>query len=171
MADPHSHLGYRPCVGIMVINNNGDVWVGERKDARNNDSKNETWWQMPQGGIDEDEDPLTAARRELVEETGINSVTLIAQTEGWLFYDLPDHLVGKVWSGKFRGQKQQWFLFRFEGSDDEINITPDNPDHVEFVAWRWSRPDEIIARIIPFKRQVYETVMQTFAGHLTPKNT
>jgi putative (di)nucleoside polyphosphate hydrolase len=165
--DP-SKLGYRPCVGIMVINVQGLVWVGRRADAPGDAEGRGTWWQMPQGGIDKDEDPAAAALRELVEETGITSVEMLGETPGWLRYDLPAHLVGKAWNGKYRGQEQKWFAVRFLGADDEINITPDDQDQIEFVAWQWVPLAELAALIVPFKRTVYREVAAAFAPYARP---
>ena len=123
-------LPYRSCVGVMLVNADGHVFVGQRKD-RDQDA-----WQMPQGGIEKDEHAEIAALRELEEETGVvaNSVSVIAQTDGWLPYELPHDLVPKIWKGRFRGQQQKWFLLRFHGRDDDINLETDHP---EFSAWRW----------------------------------
>ncbi len=122
-----SKLGYRPCVGIMVLNRQGLVWVGRRADAPGDAEGRGNWWQMPQGGIDKGEDPATAALRELKEETGITNVDVLAETPGWLRYDLPPHLVGKAWKGKYRGQEQKWFAVRFLGADSDVDITPPGP--------------------------------------------
>lgn len=119
--DP-TRLPYRPCVGAMILNESGNVWIGRRMDARRDAEGIGMWWQMPQGGIDEDEDPRAAAMREVYEETNISSVRIIAQTPGWLTYDLPPELVGVAWKGRYRGQKQRWFAMRFTGADDEIDI-------------------------------------------------
>ncbi len=168
MAIDPSSLGYRPCVGVMVVNPGGLVWVGRRAGARTaNDPEGEgSWWQMPQGGIDEGEDPRAAALRELEEETGIKprDVTIIGESRAWLTYDLPPHLIGTVWKGRYRGQKQKWFAMRFSGPDSAVNITPDNPDHIEFDAWRWAAVDELIGLIVPFKRDVYHAVVAELGG-------
>ena len=123
----------------MVINREGLVWVGRRADIPSDAEGRGTWWQMPQGGIDPGEDPATAALRELFEETAIVSAEQIGETSKWLTYDLPDHLIGVAWGGKYRGQKQKWFAFRFTGDDSEINIVPPKGEP-EFVAWRWAPP-------------------------------
>ncbi len=165
--DP-SKLGYRPCVGIMVVNREGLVWIGCRADAQNDAEGRGSWWQMPQGGIDEHEDPKAAALRELYEETGIRSVSFIAERAEWINYDLPPDLMGKAWGGRYRGQKQKWFALRFTGDDSEINIVPPDPNNVEFVAWRWAPVSEVHALIVPFKRAVYDVVLADFAPLASP---
>lgn len=155
-------LGYRPCVGIMVLNRDGLVWIGRRPDAADSPEGAGTWWQMPQGGIDEGESPRQAALRELHEETGIRSVEIIAETPDWLTYDLPASLQGKVWGGGYRGQKQRWFAMRFLGREDEINITPEDEDKIEFDRWRWVPIGELADLIVPFKREVYRAVVTAF---------
>lgn len=152
-------LPYRPCAGVMLMNREGQVFVGQRID----------WtleaWQMPQGGIDEGEDAYAAAIRELGEETGVASalVELVAVAPDWLTYDLPPELVGKVWKGRYRGQRQRWFLFRFLGEDADVKIATAHP---EFRAWRWMAPDELADAIVPFKRALYEEVLAAFRPHL-----
>jgi putative (di)nucleoside polyphosphate hydrolase len=152
-------LPYRPCAGVMLLNVQGQVFVGQRLDSTLEA------WQMPQGGIDDGEDPLAAAIRELCEETGIASdkVELIAEAPDELTYDLPEDMVGKIWKGKWRGQRQRWFLFRFLGSDDDVDIAT---EHQEFRAWRWLDPQDLPATIVPFKKALYEQVLAAFAPHL-----
>lgn len=147
-------LPYRPCAGIMLVNDAGHVFVARRIDTPGDA------WQMPQGGIDPGEAPAVAARRELLEETGTDQAEMIAETGDWLTYDLPDHLIGKVWKGKYRGQKQKWFLMRFTGRDQDINIATDHP---EFDAWRWMPLAEVPRHIVPFKRAIYDQVVAEFA--------
>ena len=144
---------YRPCVGIMLLNSHGLVWMGRRFEKQNDDGVGK-WWQMPQGGIDEGEDPQEAVLRELAEETAVTSAHIIEEAPGWFTYDLPEHLIGKSWGGKFRGQKQKWFACRFTGPDSEINLTP--PGHKqEFDQWQWMTMDEAVAAVVPFKKAVY----------------
>jgi putative (di)nucleoside polyphosphate hydrolase len=151
---------YRPCVGIMLINRQGLVWIGRRFEKQNDEGVGK-WWQMPQGGIDGNEDPKLAAIRELEEETAVTSVRVIAEAPGWFTYDLPEHLIGKSWGGRYRGQKQKWFAMEFLGEDREINLAP--PGHKqEFDEWRWAPMDEILDIIVPFKREVYAQVIPAF---------
>jgi NTP pyrophosphohydrolases including oxidative damage repair enzymes len=159
-----TELPYRPCVGIMVLNAEGKVWVGRRLAVDNSEyDGNPQLWQMPQGGIDEDEDHLRAALRELYEETGISSVSLLEEAPDWIHYDLPAHLIGIGLKGKFRGQKQRWFAFRFEGAESEIAINPPPDGHKpEFDAWRWVEMEELPALVVAFKREVYEKVVAAF---------
>lgn len=148
-------LGYRPCVGVMLVNMDGKVFVGQRID-----SKVEAW-QMPQGGIDDGEDARAAALRELHEETGIvhGHVEIIAKAREEHFYDLPSELVGKLWGGKYRGQRQFWFLARFLGTDEDIDIETHHP---EFCEWKWTEPDTLPDLIVPFKRKLYRDILQEF---------
>lgn len=155
----NSDLPYRPCVGICLINAAGQIFAGQRRDSKSQA------WQMPQGGIDDGEKPAAAALRELWEETGIGAdlVQVLDKTKDWVTYDLPPDLLGRVWGGKYRGQRQKWFLMRYLGTDAQINISTDHP---EFAAWKWIGSDEIRASIVPFKRAVYDQVIAAFQGHL-----
>ena len=152
-------LPYRPCVGIVLINAEGRIFAGQRLD-------NPTpAWQMPQGGIDDGEKPKEAALRELWEETGVTAelVEVIAKTEDWVTYDLPSEMVGKIWKGRYRGQKQKWFLLRFNGTDAQVNIATEHP---EFSHWDWKTPQELLDSIVPFKRAVYAEVFAAFKDQL-----
>jgi putative (di)nucleoside polyphosphate hydrolase len=152
-------LPYRPNAGIVLVNRDGLVFAGQRLDNPG------TAWQMPQGGVDKGEDVRAAALRELTEETGVapEFVTIEAETDGWITYDLPPELLHRVWKGRYRGQKQKWFLMRFTGTDERINIEQDHP---EFSCWKWMTPETLINSIVPFKREVYETVFRQFGGLL-----
>lgn len=153
-------LPYRPCVGIMLINADNKVFVAQRSDNRTSQWRDA--WQMPQGGIDDGEDPKTAAFRELEEETSVSSdkVKLIAQSKSEHFYELPPELIGKLWKGKWRGQRQFWFLMRFTGDNSDINIETENP---EFSDWKWSNIDDLADQIVPFKREIYAALSHEFA--------
>ena len=155
-----ARLPYRPCVGVMLVNRDGHVFVGQRIDNPG------PAWQMPQGGIDKGEDPRAAALRELTEETGVTPdlVTVEAETEGWIAYDLPHEIVPRIWKGRYKGQEQKWFLLRFHGTDDQIRLDAD--DHQEFSEWCWLPADEVVAQIVPFKRPVYERVIAAFRDRL-----
>ncbi|MFN3473401.1 MAG: RNA pyrophosphohydrolase [Blastomonas sp.] len=148
-------LPYRPCAGIMLVNNDGKVFVGQRLDS------SADAWQMPQGGIDPGEEPEQAAYRELGEETGIvpNLVEVIARSREEHLYDLPADLMGRMWGGRYRGQRQFWFLMRFMGTDADINI---ETDHQEFRAWRWTAAETLEGLIVPFKRRLYRAVVEEF---------
>jgi putative (di)nucleoside polyphosphate hydrolase len=158
-------LPYRPCVGIMLINRDGQVWVGRRRPkwaaagARH-------FWQMPQGGIDSGEAALAAALRELEEETGVRSVEVVAEAPAWLSYDLPAELIGVALKGRYRGQRQRWFAMRFTGREAEIDISARRGHKAEFDAWRWVRSRELARLIVPFKRVLYTDVVRTFAPYL-----
>ncbi|MCZ7674999.1 MAG: RNA pyrophosphohydrolase [Roseovarius sp.] len=157
----NSTLPYRRGVGVMLANAAGEVFVGQRIDTEM------PAWQMPQGGIDNGETPRDAALRELCEETGVPAdlVRIEAETDGWIAYDLPDEIAPTVWNGRFRGQEQKWFLARLLGRDEDIDITA---GHAEFSEWRWLPPEELIAAIVPFKRELYERVLEAFRPHLRP---
>ena len=152
-------LPYRPCVGVMLINAGGRVFVGRRSD-RSEEGVDSTWWQMPQGGLDEGEEPEAGARRELAEETGVTSARFVARTQEWLAYDLPDELIGIDWEGRYRGQKQLWFAARFEGPESEIDLDPRDGHEQEFDAWQWVTLAELPALVVPFKRKVYLSVIE-----------
>lgn len=154
-------LPYRPCVGVVLVNKDGLVWIGRRLPKWSED-KSAFIWQMPQGGIDKDEEPRSAALRELEEETGVQSVDVIAESSGWLSYDLPDNLLGVALKGKYRGQTQKWFVMRFHGEDSEIRIEARNGHKQEFDAWRWASMDELPGLIVPFKRGIYEALVTEF---------
>ena len=158
MTDPGS-LPYRPGAGIMLLNREGKVFVAQRLDSTLEA------WQMPQGGLDQGEDPEQGALRELEEETGIarDKVEVVARCPEPLTYDLPEDLVGKMWKGKWRGQRQHWFLLRFTGTDEDVNIATAEP---EFRAWKWADPAELPVMIVPFKKKLYEQVLQAFAKWL-----
>lgn len=166
--DPKT-LPYRPCVGVMVLNAQGLAWVGRRIAEPDSEFSGTTMlWQMPQGGIDQGETPLTAARREVFEETGMESLELVAEAPGWIDYDLPPHLVGVALKGKYRGQTQKWFAFRFHGDESEIRINPPPAGHAaEFDRWAWHPMQDLSGLIVPFKRKVYEQVIAAFR-HLVP---
>jgi putative (di)nucleoside polyphosphate hydrolase len=157
--DPAS-LPYRPCVGVMLVNAQGLAFAGRRIDMPAGDA-----WQMPQGGIDAGETPRAAALRELREETGVTPdlVKVIAKTHHWITYDLPPELLGKAWGGRYRGQRQKWFLCRFLGRDDQIDIETAHP---EFSTWAWIAADDLVEAIVPFKRAVYRKVVDAFRAHL-----
>jgi putative (di)nucleoside polyphosphate hydrolase len=146
-------LPYRPCVGIMLLNKQGEVFVAKRIDST------AEAWQMPQGGVDEGEDVEVAALRELEEEIGTNKVAIIAQSRDWLHYDLPTDLVPKLWGGKYRGQTQKWFVMRFLGQDSDINIETAHP---EFSEWKWVARESLPDLIVPFKRDLYARLVEEF---------
>jgi putative (di)nucleoside polyphosphate hydrolase len=156
---PEKSLPYRPCVGVMLVNAQGLVFVGKRAQGGNEDTG--FTWQMPQGGLDKGEDPYEAALRELYEETNVRSVEKIAETDGWVRYDLPAHLVGVAWKGKYCGQEQKWFALRFTGNDSEIDVAAPGGGQYkpEFTEWRWEKIDNLAGLIVPFKRAVYDEVV------------
>lgn len=159
-------LPYRDCVGIAVFNAAGQVFVGRRKsDDPEKSADYQAPWQMPQGGIDEGEDPLRAALRELYEETNISAVSLLAEAPEWIYYDLPDEQLGKALKGKYRGQRQRWFAFAFTGNDSDIDVAAPGGGkyRAEFDAWRWERLSRTPSLIVPFKREAYEKVVDAFA--------
>ncbi len=158
MTDPAA-LPYRPGAGVMLLNREGKVFVAQRLDSTLEA------WQMPQGGLDEGEDPEEGALRELEEETGIarDKVEIVARCPIELTYDLPDDLVGKMWGGKWRGQRQTWFLMRFVGEDEDVNLETADP---EFRAWKWAEAAELPALIVPFKKEMYGKLLEVFAQWL-----
>ncbi|MEL1250464.1 RNA pyrophosphohydrolase [Aurantiacibacter gilvus] len=160
MSRPDRHL-YRPCVGSMMINALGEVFVGKRIDNKEGD-----WWQMPQGGVDDGEDLDEAMFRELSEETGVGSdlLEIVHRLEDELYYDLPADLQGKLWKGKYKGQRQAWYLVRFTGEDADIDLEAHK--HPEFCEWKWVDADLLPELIVPFKRDVYQTVVDGFKPHL-----
>lgn len=157
MNDHIADLPYRPCVGVMLVNASGRVFVGKRIDNKEGDA-----WQMPQGGIDDGEELHPAALRELAEETGVapTLVTIIAESREEYFYDLPEELLGRLWGGKFRGQRQKWLLLRFGGEDSDIRL--DAHDPAEFCEWRWVEPELLPELIVPFKKRVYRQIVEEF---------
>jgi putative (di)nucleoside polyphosphate hydrolase len=152
-------LPYRPAVGVMLLNREGKVFVAQRLDSTLEA------WQMPQGGLDKGEDEVAGALRELEEETGIGPkhVEIVARLPEPLYYDLPDELLGKIWKGKWRGQRQTWFLCRFTGTDADVNIDTPEP---EFRAWKWADPQDLPSMIVPFKRKLYEDLLSAFSAWL-----
>lgn len=151
----YSHLPYRPCVGLMLLNKAGEVFVARRIDMRTEA------WQMPQGGIDEGETPEQAALRELKEEIGTNQAEIIAEYGEWLNYDLPEHLVPQIWDGKYRGQTQKWFVLRYHGTDADIDIETETP---EFSEWKWVQMHQLPELIVPFKRELYQKLANHFSS-------
>lgn len=158
-------LPYRPCVGVMLINRAGRVFIGRRA-GKMDERISGFVWQMPQGGVDEGEDLFAAAKRELYEETNVTSVALLAEMPGWLNYDFPREVVETIRHGRYRGQAQKWFALRFLGADSEIDVhhPAGGAHHAEFDAWRWVEMAELLGLIVPFKRAVYEKVVAAFAG-------
>jgi putative (di)nucleoside polyphosphate hydrolase len=157
---------YRPCVGIMLLNRAGLVFIGKRKAKRTSDAIGAGFlWQMPQGGIDPGEDPYTAAVRELAEETNVTSVEKLAEAPDWYTYDLPVDASKKAWRGRYQGQRQKWFALRFRGQDADIALDLDG--HPEFSAWRWAELAELPGLVVPFKRAIYEILVRDFSRFAT----
>ena len=155
-------LPYRPCAGLAVLNHQGEVFIGRRSSGPEHIDETHVW-QMPQGGIDDGEEPYSGALRELYEETNIKSIEKLGEIEDWLHYDIPREIVGAAWHGKFRGQKQKWYALRFTGDEDEINIkTPAGGHKPEFIAWRWEKMERLPELVVPFKRKTYERVVKEF---------
>jgi putative (di)nucleoside polyphosphate hydrolase len=153
-------LGYRPAVGIMLLNRRGEVFVGRRIDMPTLAA-----WQMPQGGIDPGETPRQAALRELKEEIGTDKAEILGESHGWLKYDLPVELAGGIWGGQYRGQRQKWFAMRFTGDDRDIDLATEHP---EFDLWQWVAPTRLPELIVPFKRQLYIDILVEFREHCAP---
>ena len=156
-----SEKNYRPCVGIVLINN-GSIFAGQRLDYKSDA------WQMPQGGIEANESPIRAAVRELKEETGIKKkhIKIILESKNWINYDLPKELIPKLWNGKFVGQSQKWYAMEFLGSDSDIDINTKNP---EFSKWQWMTKNKLLDSIVPFKKRVYENILSQFSAKLNFK--
>jgi putative (di)nucleoside polyphosphate hydrolase len=166
-------LPYRPCVGLVLVNRDGLVFIGRRRSEAGPEHVADGYaWQMPQGGIDPGETPSQAAFRELYEETSVRSATLLAEAPDWYSYDLPSYVAGRAWKGRYRGQTQKWFALRFTGEESEIDILkPGGGRHrAEFNAWRWEELERLPDLIIPFKRPVYEKVVEAFRGVAQPES-
>jgi putative (di)nucleoside polyphosphate hydrolase len=161
-------LPYRPCAGLAVFNRDGLVFIGRRIDGPEHVDSVHVW-QMPQGGIDPDEDPYRAALRELHEETNIRSVEKLGEMKEWIYYDIPREIVGQAWQGKYRGQKMKWYALRFVGDDSEIDIAhPAGGHKPEFVEWKWEVMQKLPDLVVPFKRKVYERVVTEFSKFAQP---
>jgi putative (di)nucleoside polyphosphate hydrolase len=157
----YDDLPYRPCVGMMLINPAGLVFIGRRLGGQDHvDAAHD--WQMPQGGIDPGEDSWAAAQRELFEETNVRSVERLGEVKEWLTYDIPRTIEGRPWKGRYRGQKQKWYAMRFTGPEQEINVASPAGHKAEFTAWRWEAMDRLPDLVIPFKRPVYKRVVEEF---------
>jgi putative (di)nucleoside polyphosphate hydrolase len=163
----YEDLPYRACVGVMLLNREGMVFIGRRAGGIEHVDELHVW-QMPQGGIDPGEDAWTAARRELNEETNVTSVEKLAEVRDWLSYDIPRTVAGRTWKGRYRGQRQKWYAMRFTGQEDEINVVSPAGHKPEFVTWRWEPMQNLPELIVPFKRPVYERVVQEFAHLAKP---
>jgi putative (di)nucleoside polyphosphate hydrolase len=160
---PYDSLPYRPCAGLTVFNRDGLVFIGRRNSGPEHIDETHVW-QMPQGGIDEGEDPYKAALRELYEETNIKSVEKLGEVAEWIAYDIPRNIVGAAWKGKYRGQKQKWYALRFTGDDSEIDILhPGGGHEPEFIAWRWEEIGRLPELVVPFKRPAYERIVREFS--------
>lgn len=155
---PYAERPYRPCVGICLVNDEGKIFAGKRLDNR------AEAWQMPQGGIDEGEDPKTACFREMGEEIGTQKASYITEHSAWLDYDIPEALANKLWDGTYRGQTQKWMLLRYMGDDSDINIATQEP---EFAEWQWMDPEMLISVAVPFKKDVYREIISSFKSHFT----
>jgi len=153
----HKGLPLRIGVGIVVLNSKNKVFVGKRKDNPFDR------WQMPQGGVEQNEPLVSAMRRELIEETSIENIEILKEFDQWLEYELPKNLVGKIWKGKYRGQKQKWFVVRFLGNDDEINI---NTKHPEFIEWQWVGVEKLSGLIVLFKKHIYEEITEELKKYI-----
>jgi len=165
---PFESLPYRPCAGLTVFNADGRVFVGRRAGGPEHVDLTHVW-QMPQGGIDEGEEPFSAALRELYEETNIRSVEKLGEIPDWIYYDIPHDIVGQAWGGKYRGQKQKWYALRFTGEEGEINVTsPAGGHEPEFIDWRWVELRELPDLVVPFKRQTYERIAREFETFVKP---
>jgi putative (di)nucleoside polyphosphate hydrolase len=161
-------LPYRPCVGLMVLNRAGLCFIGRRVGGPEHVDLTHHW-QLPQGGIDAGEEPWPAALRELREETNMSSVERIGEIADWLKYDIPREIVGEAWNGKYRGQMQKWFALRFTGADSEIDVeNPAGAQQAEFTAWRWEAMRNVPGLVVPFKRAVYQRVVNEFAKLAAP---
>ncbi len=149
---------FRPCVGLVLINHDGLIFLGQRLDS------NLDAWQMPQGGIDDGETPYQAGLREMMEEVGTNNVEFLGEMEEWLDYEIPDKLAKRLWDGKYIGQTQKWLAFRFLGKDEEININTKDP---EFSTWKWEKANQALKLAVPFKKDIYKKVIEKYNEFLT----
>lgn len=158
---PYEQRPYRKGVGVVLVNRAGLVLVGQRIDQTTES------WQMPQGGIDEGEAPREAALRELAEEIGTDKAEIVAENSGWIAYDLPPQLADSIWKARYRGQEQKWFVCRFTGETEDIDVT--GVEHPEFSAWKWAGADEVLRLIVPFKRELYARVLAELEAHIAPE--